>query len=676
MKITPRTILQHLLETAIIKRSRLFDKGFYLGTYPEVAKTSNNPILHYVQRGWREGKNPSPHFDTAYYLNTYPDVRKAGHNPLVHYIRKGRAEGRLPRQAMHRLYPRYPLWVKKYDTLAHKDKRQIRQKIRQFSEQPKFSIFIIHDEGTHPWIKQTLSSLQSQLYREWDATLFFRKTTARESDPLLSIQVLLDSRLSLVSYQDETELIDLLNKTLDESSGDFLGLLPTGSILSSHTLYLLANEIKQHTKTAILYTDEDQRDANNLRISPYFKPDWNPDLFLHQDFLNDFAIYHMGLVQAVGGIHQITLGSIVYDLAMRISEIINPEAIRHLPFALCHKPVKHHRQSVEGGSAHIAFPHTDLLRSHFIRANQAVTLEKTDNSGFRIAYPLPEPHPLVSIIIPTHNGHQILARCIESVFLHTSYENYELLIVDNQSDDPETLAYFNTLKRNTKVTLLPYHKPFNFSAINNHAAQAAQGEILVFLNNDVEVITPNWLTALVGHALRPQIGAVGVMLYYPDDTIQHAGVVLGLIGEAGHIYKGQPRGYRGVRNRAALVQNLTAVTGACMVVQKKKFFQLSGFDEENLPIAFNDIDLCLRLQQAGYRNLWTPHVELYHYESATRGSDEVPENKARFAREAEYIRNTFGDMLKADPAYNPNLSLDNTNPKLAFPPRVNKPWRS
>jgi O-antigen biosynthesis protein len=674
MRIKLPKFFQHIVDYVIIKRSRLFDEGYYVENAPEVQKTTRYPILHYVRVGWRQGYDPSPNFNTSYYLSEYPDVLNAGINPLVHYYRKGLEEGRLPRQAMHRIYPRYPLWVTKYDTLTHKDKRQIKAKIKHLSHQPRFTIFIILNPENVNWIKQTLSSLQSQLYPHWEARLFYHNPPYLAFDLSPFKKFLRDPRLSWVAYARKPERIACLNISLESCSGDFFGFLPQGARLSPHALYLLAHAVNQQANAAVLYTDEDQLNANNLRICPDFKPEWNPELFYSQDFLNDFAVYRMDKVRGVGGFHHVNPSLLVFDLALRIIENISPDAIQHIPFVLCHKPDSAQNQSTTSDHHRIISQRLGILKSHFNRMDQRVEIQPGGQPGNRIEYPLPDPEPPVSIIIPTRNGQQILARCLESIFLHTSYEHFEILIVDNQSDDPATLAYLEELKQNDKITLLPYHKPFNFSAINNHAAQAAQGEILVFLNNDVEVITPNWLTTLVRHALRPQIGAVGAMLYYPDDTIQHAGVVLGLNGPAGHIYKGQPRGYLGLKNRAALVQNIDAVTGACMALEKKKFLQVSGFDEEHLPIAFNDIDLCLRLMQAGYRNLWTPQVELYHYESFTRGIDVLPVNIPRFTNEAEYLCNTYRELIYAQPAYHPNLALLGTDLKLAFPPRVNNPW--
>ena len=294
---------------------------------------------------------------------------------------------------------------------------------------------------------------------------------------------------------------------------------------------------------------------------------------------------------------------------------------------------------------------------------------------YRVRYPIPSPAPLVSIIIPTRNGANFLKTCIDSILVKTLYSPYEIIVIDNQSDKEDALAYLKFLEREKLAAVIKYDAPFNYSAINNFAVLQSKGSLICLMNNDIEVISKDWLNEMVAQASRPEIGAAGPMLYYPDDTIQHAGVILGLGGVAGHIYTGYARGSCGYKNHACLVQNLSAVTAACLVVRKDVFQEVGGLDEINLPVAFNDIDFCLRLLEKGYRNLWTPFVELYHHESATRGYEDTPEKIKRFQNEISYMQERWGDLLKYDPAYNPNLTLDGVGSDLALPPRTSKPWK-
>jgi GT2 family glycosyltransferase len=276
--------------------------------------------------------------------------------------------------------------------------------------------------------------------------------------------------------------------------------------------------------------------------------------------------------------------------------------------------------------------------------------------SFRVRWPLPLPSPRVSLIIPTKNNFKVLKQCIRSILNKTDYDNYEILVLDNRSDCSETLGYLDSISEESRVSVHSWDHPFNYSAINNFGVEKAEGSILAFLNNDVEVINPEWLDEMVSHACREEIGCVGAKLYYPNDTVQHAGVILGIGGIAGHSHKYFKRDEPGYFSRLMLVQNLSAVTGACMVLRRSVFDEVGGLDE-NLAVAFNDVDFCLRVREAGYRNLWTPYAELYHHESLTRGLNDTGQKQKRIRREAEYMRNRWGKALDQDPAYNPNLTL-------------------
>ena len=278
---------------------------------------------------------------------------------------------------------------------------------------------------------------------------------------------------------------------------------------------------------------------------------------------------------------------------------------------------------------------------------------------------------MVSLIIPTRNGLQLIRACIDSIIKKTVYPNYEILIVDNGTDDVATLSYLNGLKSNMRIRIIRDDRPFNYSALNNGAVKLARGEVLGLLNNDLEVISPDWLSEMVSHALRPDIGAVGAKLWYPNDTLQHGGVILGLGGVAGHAHHQMHKGGHGYFGRASLINSFSAVSAACLVIRKALYEEVEGLNELALQVAFNDVDFCLRLREKGYRNVWAPNAELYHFESATRGSDHTPEKLARYTKEVHYMRRRWGDLLLNDPAYSPNLTLDHSDFSLAWPPRIN-----
>jgi len=311
------------------------------------------------------------------------------------------------------------------------------------------------------------------------------------------------------------------------------------------------------------------------------------------------------------------------------------------------------------------------VEEHFIRNGQSVRLSPIMGGHWRIHHAVPKSAPLVTLVIPTRNRRELLIKCVESILDKTTYRNYEILIADNESDDPKLKAYYKKASKRGGFSVLPCHGPFNFSAINNRAVERAQGEIIGLLNNDLEAITPDWLDEMVGHALRPEIGVVGAKLYYPDMTVQHAGVITGIGGVAGHAFKHSARRDQGTpQNRAHVAHNVSAVTAACAVLRKSVFLEARGFDENNLKIAFNDVDFCLRVQDLGYRNLFTPFAEFIHHESASRGAEDSPEKVARFQTEVAFMKQRWGERLLNDPAYNPNLTLETEDFGFACPPRT------
>jgi GT2 family glycosyltransferase len=281
----------------------------------------------------------------------------------------------------------------------------------------------------------------------------------------------------------------------------------------------------------------------------------------------------------------------------------------------------------------------------------------------------------VSIVIPTRDGHDLLRRCIESVRRRSSYPRYEIMVVDNQSSDPAALAYLDELSRTPGVAVLRHDQPFNFSALNNFAALKARGEVLCLLNNDTEVISPDWLEEMVGHLGQKQVGVVGAKLYYPDGQVQHGGDVVGVGGCANHLHSMLGRDEPGYCSRAILAQDLSAVTGACMATWCDLYLKLGGLNEQDLPVAFNDVDYCLRVRAAGWRVVWTPHAELYHHESVSRGRDRTPEQRRRAAREVKYMRRRWKQYMNHDPAYNPNLSQERADFSLSHAPMTTPPWR-
>jgi GT2 family glycosyltransferase len=365
-------------------------------------------------------------------------------------------------------------------------------------------------------------------------------------------------------------------------------------------------------------------------------------------------------IRAVDGWRAGLEGSQDYDLNLRIFERVGAGRIRHIPKILYHWRATKGSTALAGSHKGYAYSAgMRALEEHVRRMQLPATVEDVPGTDFyRLKFDVPEPHPPASLIIPTRDRVGLLRGAVESIRDKTTYDNYEIIIVDNGSVEPETLAYFEELKSADNVRILSYDKPFNYSAINNFAVSQAQGTVVGLINNDIEVISPDWLTEMISWAVQPEIGCVGAKLCYANDTIQHGGVLLGVGGVANHAHLNLPRELPGYFGRAAVVSNFSAVTGACLIVRKSVYEEVGGLDAVNLTVAFNDIDFCLRVREAGYRNVWTPFAELYHLESKSRGNDDTPEKAQRFVAEVEFMMHKWDKALANDPFYSPNLSLD------------------
>ncbi|MBA2271611.1 MAG: glycosyltransferase, partial [Chthoniobacterales bacterium] len=367
-------------------------------------------------------------------------------------------------------------------------------------------------------------------------------------------------------------------------------------------------------------------------------------------------------------------GSQDYDLTLRCVEQIAPAQIRHIPHVLYHWRIA--EQSTATFAAAKPYAHEAAIRAmqeHVDRRRIVARVVPHYANYLRVIYSPPPDQPLVSIIIPTRDRGSLLRQCIESICGRTEYANYELIIVDNESAEQQTLDYLDTMRTHERVTVLRVDGEFNFSRLNNLGVARARGSFVALLNNDLEVMNGGWLGEMISHAARPEIGAVGARLWYPDGKMQHGGVILGVGGVATHAHHGIQKEH-GYFARAHLTQNFSAVTGACMLLRKDVYLQLGGLDETNLAVAFNDVDFCLRLRDAGFWVVWTPHAEFAHHESASRGLEDTRTKQRRFLAEVDYMQKKWGHVLEADPFYNPNLSIEsNREFKLAFPPRVEKP---
>ena len=565
----------------------------------------------------------------------------------------------------------YSEWVSRYDTLTDQDREKIKIRINQLHKKPLISVLMPVYNPPLNMLEDAIRSVQGQLYPCWELCIADDASTDVRVQKLLQQYAANDSRIKVLFRKVNGHISAASNSALELVSGEYLALLDNDDVLSEQALFWIADSIVTNPDAGLIYSDEDKLDATGQRYSPNFKPDWNPDLFLSHNMICHLGAYRTDLVRKLGGFREGYEGAQDYDLALRFTELLAPQQIVHIPRVLYHwrsHPGSTAKAGIEKNYALLAGERA--LNDHFARAQVAAKAELLDFGMYRARYFIPAPAPLVSLIIPTRNGLELIKQCIDSILAKTTYKNYEILVVDNNSDDPKTLAFFDSLAGDNRIRLLRDERPFNYSALNNAAVKEARGEYVGLLNNDIEVISPEWLEEMMGLAIQPGVGAVGARLWYPNNTMQHGGCITGIGGVAGHSHKHLPRGQLGYFARAQLIQTLSVVTAACLVIKKSIYQEVGGLDEINLKVAFNDVDFCLRVRESGYRNVWTPYAELYHHESATRGIDDTPEKQMRFMGEVLYMKKRWGDSLMNDPAYSPNLTLDREDFSYARPPRL------
>ncbi|SDZ04927.1 Glycosyltransferase, GT2 family [Lysobacter sp. yr284] len=533
---------------------------------------------------------------------------------------------------------------------------------------PTISIVLPVRDPPLPWLRRCLDSVIAQTWPNWQLCIADDASRSGAVRRLLRDYAARDPRIVLRLRENHGHICEASNSAIELATGSHIGFLDHDDELAPQALEEVARAIVEHPRARLFYTDEDKVDESGRRFEPNFKPAWNPDLLRTQNYICHFVAIEAALVRELGGLRAGFEGAQDHDLLLRCAERLDDGQIVHIPQVLYHWRVLPESTALSGGAKPYALEAgRRAVEEHHARSGVRARVEVTEHGYYRSVRSLRE-RPLASLIVPTRDRAALLRTCVESVLQRTAYRPLELLVVDNGSSEPEALRYLGELRRREHVRVLDWPHPFNFSAIVNHAAAQARGEVLCLLNNDTEVIASDWLDELVSHALREDVGAVGGMLYYPGDTIQHAGVILGIGGVAGHAHGHLRRGSNGYLGRAGVVQNLSAVTGACLALRRALYAEVGGMDE-SLAVAFNDIDLCLRLHARGYRNVWTPHAELYHHESASRGPEDTPEKRARFLAEAAAMQRRWGELLRNDPAYNPNLSLESLHFDLAFPPR-------
>jgi O-antigen biosynthesis protein len=554
----------------------------------------------------------------------------------------------------------YSAWVEAHDTLTDQDRRKICERIGRLNRSLLFSIILLPPaDAAVP--DAVAASVQGQLYPHWELWL-------PEGLHLGTADA--DRRLRRPQGQRTADHASHFNAALAAVEGAFVVPLPADTILSASALYELAVEIERHPDSDLLYTDEDCLDASGSRFWPYFKSGWDPDLALGRDAIGRIVVYRRRVLDQIKGLRPFADDAdlALYDLSLRVAFATSPARIHHVPVVGCHRLANAPPRWNAAGAREIV---RQLLVDEGVGARvMPAPLAPMWN---RLVHELPEPLPLASIIVPTRDQAQLLARCTDAVLSRTAYPNIELLIVDNDSQEPAAVSLLARLSGDPRVRIVRYSGRFNYAAQNNLAAREARGDILVLLNNDTDVIHSDWLREMVSHAVRPDVGAVGAKLFYADERVQHAGVVLGPGRAVVHQLRLADRLEAGPAGELALTRTVSAVTGACLALRRSVFFEVGGLNEE-LRVAYNDIDLCLRLGDHGYRVVWTPFAELFHLECASRGYDDSPEKRALASAELTYFCRFWNSLLETDPFHNPNLVYGWENTILSTPPRRTRAW--
>ena len=624
--------------------------------------------------------NPNPAldgFDPKIYLELNPDLKKIFGKDILaakkHYLMHGIGEGRPSNLSLNNNGD-YERWLNLYDKLNYEDLRSRAAVLKRKKKTICFSIILPVFNPRISHLSKALDSVLNQVYENWELCIADDASTDQKVISLLKKYQAEDSRIKISFRRKNGHISESSNTAIGKSTGDYLVFLDHDDELRPHSLLCLAETLHDFPKLRFIYSDEDKIDDKGKLSAPYFKPDWNPDLLIGQNYICHLSCVDRELILQVGGFRKGYEGSQDWDLFLRVTSILKDEEIFHLSKVLYHW--RAHKSSTAKNMSSKSYAVTaakKCIQDHLKRNNIKGRVDCLDAKSniWQVKYTLPSMTPKVSIIIPTRNHCEILRTCIESLIAKTSYSKYEIILLDNDTDDESALSYLDFLKKFRQIRIFKEPGAFNYSKLNNSGASYAKGEILVLLNNDIEILQSDWLEIMVTQVLRPSIGCVGAKLLYPNDTIQHAGVVTGIGGIAGHPYKGMPMNFPGYFSRLLLTQNFDAVTGACLAVRKSVFEEAKGLDEKNLKVAFSDIDFCLKVGKLGLRNLLVSNVVHRHHESYTRGLDDTGTKKDRFKREVDYMFLKWGALLRKDRSYNRNLTLQKEDFSLAYPPRMN-----
>lgn len=549
----------------------------------------------------------------------------------------------------------YQMWIENNEPSKEELEEQRNTK---FKINPKISIIIPMYNTPINFFEELVNNLIDQTYANWELCL---ADGSPEKNEKLEKIYKKDERIKYKFIGENKGIAGNTNEALSLVTGDFVALLDHDDLLPIFSLYEIVKCINENPDVEFIYTDEDKFEKlGGKRYDPYFKSDFAPDTLRANNFICHFSVFKKELMDKLGGFRSKYDGAQDYDILLRMSEETNN--IIHIPKILYHWRVHSLSTAKSGGTAKPYAYEAGIkaIQDHIDRIGLKGTVESGNTLGtYKVNYEI-QGNPKVSIVIPNKDYVKTLKVCINSIKKLTTYENYEIIIVENNSEENETFEYYKKIDGKDKIKVVYFpEKEFNYSKIINFGVKNSTGDYIVQLNNDTELLTPNWLQEMLGFAQRDDVGAVGAELFYPDNTIQHAGIIIGIGGVAGHVFKNLPKGIHGYFSKDAMIQNLSAVTAACIMTPKSIYDEV-GYMDEKFKVAFNDVDFCLKIRQTGKLIVYNPYVQFTHYESKSRGFEDTPEKKKRFQSEVDRFHDKWQSVLdKGDPYYNINLRLDN-----------------
>lgn len=662
--------LRNLLDAFLVISSGFFSRKFYLRHNPDVRAGRTSSLYHFLRCGWYEGRDPGPKFNLWHYLEANPDVRQIYVNPLLHYLRQGREEGRTIQHVETAAQ-----WLKRHYSLSESDRDAMRRHIEAMEFRPIVSI-CMPTYNTDPLIlRQAIGSVRNQIYTKWELCICDDASTRTDTLAVLREAEMEDERIVVHYRQENGHISASSNDALSLATGEFVGLIDHDDVLAEHAVYMVADALNRQADANLIYSDEAVVQETGEVDRIHFKPDYNRELLLAQNYVCHFMVVRKGVIDRVGGFRQGFEGSQDHDLVLRIVKETGGQGIVHIPHVL------YYWRMVEGSTA-ASSKNKEYAIAAGLRAADAhlkslgIRAEvQIDTSGRhrRIRYELPMPPPRVSLVVVA--GGDSVDTIVNGLVKTTEYADYEIVIAVPEGCSEQAARMAKEISTGPLVTVFPYQADSGYPTIVNAAVSACRGEVLGILDEGIEGIHGDWLQEMAGVLLQENVGVVGAKLLYPGSSrMKHCGYVLGVGGVVGHDHQGTKDGASGYYNRLNCARDVSAVSGACLLVRKSVFEEVGGLDAESPAGAYWDVDLCLKVQGTGHRVVWTPNAKLYCHECDNGDNAVTDAVCGQLKADALSLREKWREFLLDDPYYNPNLSLESIFYARAEQPRTRKPW--